>query len=142
LAFFGVFTWAFGATTSTMVSNIIGQGMKEKVPWLIKKIAYLSTAIGIFFFCLLNLFPRIFLSVFAQGNDFISDAIPVVRVVSSALVIMSFSSVWINAVIGTGNSKVSLAIEVITIIAYSIYVYLVLEVFRLSIVIGWMSEWV
>ncbi|MEO5996023.1 MAG: MATE family efflux transporter [Chitinophagaceae bacterium] len=140
--FFGVFTWAFGATTATMVSNIIGQDMKDKVPWLIKKIAYVSTAFGIVFFCLLNLFPGVFLSVFAQSDDFITDAIPVVRVVSSALVIMSFSSVWMNAVIGTGNSKVSLVIETFTVVLYIIYVYFVLEVMQMSIVIGWMSEWV
>ncbi len=139
---FGVFTWAFGATSSTMVSNIIGQGMKDKVPWLIKKIMLISVTIGVGFFCLLNIFPRVFLSVFNQSDDFINDAIPVVRVVSSALVIMSFATVWINAVIGTGSSKVSLAIEVITIIVYSIYVYVVLEVLQLSIVVGWMSEWV
>jgi hypothetical protein len=65
----------------------------------------------------------------------------VVRVVSSALVLMSFSAIWLNAVTGTGNSKVNLLIEFITITAYSLYVYLVLEVFNLSIVIGWMSEW-
>ncbi len=139
---FGVFTWAFGATSSTMVSNIIGQNMKDKVPWLIKKIVLISLTFGLAFFCLLNIFPRVFLSVFNQSDDFIKDAIPVLRVVSSALIIMSFSTVWINAVIGTGNSKISLAIEIITIVVYSIYVYLVLEVLQLSIVIGWMSEWV
>lgn len=139
---FGVFTWAFGATTSTMVSNVIGQGMKDQVPWLIRKIVILSVTIGIAFCVVLNLWPRFFLSVFGQGDDFVTDAIPVVRVVSSALVIMSFSTVWINAVIGTGNSKVSLAIELITIVAYSIYVYTVLEILQLPITIGWMSEWV
>ncbi|MFY9463458.1 MAG: MATE family efflux transporter, partial [Sediminibacterium sp.] len=29
--FFGCFTWAFAATTNTMVSNVIGQGRKEEV---------------------------------------------------------------------------------------------------------------
>jgi Na+-driven multidrug efflux pump len=54
---------------------------------------------------------------------------------------MSFSTIWLNAVTGTGNTKVNLLIEFITIVLYSIYVYLVLEKWRLSITIGWMSEW-
>ena len=63
------------------------------------------------------------------------------RIVSSALVIMSFSTVWLNAVTGTGNSTVTLLIETIAIVLYSIYIYLVLEVYKLPITIGWMSEW-
>ena len=69
-------------------------------------------------------------------------AIPVMRVVSSALVLMSFSIVWLNAVTGTGSSKINLLIEIVTIIVYCIYIYLTLEVYKLSIVIGWLSEWV
>lgn len=138
---FGVVTWAFGATTSTMVSNIIGQGMKEKVPWLINKIMFISVTAGVTFFLALNLFPTVFLSLFNQSDDFIKDAIPVVRVVSVALIIASFAVVWMNAIIGTGNSRVTLIIEIITILFYCTYVYLVLEVFQLPITIGWMSEW-
>jgi putative MATE family efflux protein len=139
--FFGPFVWAFAATTNTMVSNVIGQGMNNRVEELIKKIVRLSTGIAIAVGILLNLFPSVFLSIYGQDADFIQSAIPVVRVVSSALVLMSFSAIWLNAVTGTGNTRINLLIEFITITAYCIYVYLVLEVFQLSIVVGWMSEW-
>jgi Na+-driven multidrug efflux pump len=139
--FFGVFTWAFAATTNTMVSNVIGQGKHDQVIYLIRKIVRISVLISLFVALILNLFPHLFLSIYSQGNEFIEDAIPVVRIVSSALVLMSFSTVWLNAVTGTGNSKITLYIEAVTIILYSIYVYLVLEVFNLPITIGWMSEW-
>ena len=140
--FFGCFTWAFAATTNAMVSNIIGQGMQDKVIFLINKIIRISMGFTIVVFLLLNLFPRLFLSIYGQDEAFIDAAIPVLRVVSSALVMMSFSTVWLNAVTGTGSTKVNLRIEIITIIVYSLYVYLVLEVYNLPIVIGWMSEWV
>jgi MATE family multidrug resistance protein len=139
--FFGVFTWAFAATTNTMVSNVIGQGKKDQVILLINKIMRISISISFCVALLLNLFPRLFLSIYGQGEEFIGDAIPVVRIVSSALILMSFSTVWLNAVTGTGNSKVTLYIETFTIILYCIYVYLVLEVFNLPISVGWMSEW-
>jgi putative MATE family efflux protein len=139
--FFGPFVWAFAATTNTMVSNIIGQGQQDRVIELIKKIVRLSTGSAIAVAILLNLFPSIFLSIYGQERQFIESAIPVVRVVSSALVLMSFSVIWLNAVTGTGNSKVNLMIEFITIVIYCVYVYVVLEVFKLSIVLGWMSEW-
>lgn len=140
--FFGVFTWAFAATANTMVSNIIGQGMQERVIELIKKIAWISFSFILVVFLLLNVVPSLFLSIYGQDREFITAAIPVMRVVSSALVLMSFSTVWLNAVVGTGNSRANLIIELITLVMYGSYIYLTLEVFRLSIVIGWMSEWV
>ena len=139
--FFGVFTWAFAATTNTMVSNVIGQGKIDQVIILIRKIVLISMSISIAVALILNLFPYTFLSIYGQGEEFIEDAIPVVRIVSSALILMSFSTIWLNAVTGTGNSKITLYIELFTIILYCIYVYLVLEIFKLPITIGWMSEW-
>ena len=140
--FFGCFTWAFAATTSTMVSNVIGQGLHERVIELIHKIMKLSLLFSITVAVTVNLFPHIFLSVYGQGEDFIQSAIPVLRVVSGALVLMSVSTIWLNAVTGTGNSKVNLLIEAFTIIIYCIYVYIVLERLQMPITIGWGSEWV
>jgi len=138
---FGAFTWAFASTTNTMVSNIIGQGKKDQVMKLMLKIIRLSMGFAICIALLLNIFPRVWLSVYGQDAGFIEEAIPVVRVVSSALVMMSFATVWLNAVTGTGNTKINLGIEVVTIIFYCIYVYLVLGYFNLPILYGWMSEW-
>jgi Na+-driven multidrug efflux pump len=57
------------------------------------------------------------------------------------MLLMSFATVWLNAVTGTGKSRVTFLIELVTIILYSVYVYAVLEWQHLSIVWGWMSEW-
>ena len=137
----GCFSWAFAATTSAMVSNIIGQGKKELVHDLILKIVKMSTGFAIILAALINIFPVLFLSVFGQNEVFITTAIPVVRVVTIAMVAMSFSVVWMNAVTGTGNSRFTFLIELITLILYCVYVYIVLEKYKLSITYGWMSEW-
>jgi len=139
---FGIFSWAFAATTNAMVSNIIGQKRKDEVIPLIKRIALISFSISATIFVILNVWPTIFLSFYGQGAEFIAEAIPVVRIVSVALLMMSFATVWLNAVTGTGNTMVNLTIEAITIILYSVYVYVVLEVFFLPITWGWGSEWV
>lgn len=139
---FGIFSWAFASTTNTMVSNIIGQGRQEEVIALIKRIAGISFSISSVIFIILNLFPEWFLSFYGQGDAFIQDAIPVVRVVSLALLFMSFATVWLNAVTGTGNTVVNLTIELITIVIYSVYCYIVLEYLNLPITWGWGSEWV
>ncbi|MFN9589803.1 MAG: MATE family efflux transporter, partial [Bacteroidota bacterium] len=135
--FFGCFTWAFAATTNSMVSNVIGQGLMEEVMPLIKRIIFFSLGMSIIVFCLLNLFPTAFLSVYGQGPEFIAAAIPVLRVVSAAMLLMSIGVVWMNAVTGTGNSNMNLITESVAIVLYCVYTYLVLEVWNLPITVGW-----
>ncbi len=140
--FFGCFTWAFAATANSMVSNVIGQNRQEDIPRLIQRIMFWSAGFAIIVCAYLNLFPHSFLSIYGQGEDFIAAAIPVLRVVSGALVLMSISVVWMNAVTGTGNSKMNLLSETAAITFYCIYVYLILEKMQLPIVYGWASEWI
>jgi len=139
---FGIFCWAFASTTNTMVSNIIGQGRTEEVIPLINRIVKLSLGVSAVTFVILNLVPEIFLSFYGQGDEFINEAIPVVRIVSLALMMMSIGTIWLNAVTGTGNSQINLLIELVTIIIYCVYVYVVLEYWNLPITWGWGSEWV
>jgi MATE family multidrug resistance protein len=139
---FGVFTWAFASTTNAMVSNIIGQGMENRVLQLIGNITRLSLSITIVIFILLNAFPGLFLSIYGQDAAFSEAAIPVLRVVSFAIILMSFSVVMLSAVTGTGNTRMNLLIEAITIFIYCFYVYFTLEKWNLSLVVGWISEWV
>lgn len=138
----GIFSWAFAATANTMVSNIIGQNRQDDVLPLVRRIAGLSFGISAVIFVVLNLTPSSFLVFYGQGKDFIAEGIPVVRVVSIALLLMSFSTVWLNSVIGTGKTMVNLAIEAVTIVIYSVYVYVVLEYYQMPITWGWGSEWV
>lgn len=138
---FGCFAWAFAATSNTMVSNILGQHKKSEVIPLVWKITKLSLLFVLIPCLLVNLFPHAFLSVFGQDEAFIQYAIPVLRVVSTALLLMSFGTVWLNAITGTGNTTVNLGIEVITIILYVVYVTLVLHRWHLPITWAWASEW-
>ncbi len=138
--FFGCFTWAFAATTTTMVSNIIGQNLQDKVIELIYKIMRWSFGIAVVVAIIINVFAAEFLSIYGQGAGFLTEGIPVLRIVSIALLLMSVSTIWLSAVTGTGQSKVTLLIEFVAIVIYIIYNYLVLEYYQLPITYGWFSE--
>jgi Na+-driven multidrug efflux pump len=140
--FYGIFIWAFAATSSTMVSNLVGQGLSKRVMILVRRIAMLSAGSTLVVFIPVQLFTREILSIFNNDAAFLTMAIPVLRVVSVAILMMSVSTVCLNAVTGTGNTKINLMIEMITIVMYIVYVYLVMEVYNLSIAWGWGSEWV
>lgn len=140
IGMFGVFSWSFAATSNTIVSNIIGQGRNDEVLPLVRRISGISLGFAAVVFCILNLKPEWFLSFYGRGDDFVAYAIPVVRVVAAALLLMAYSTVWLNAVTGTGNTRVNLGIEVATLIVYCVYVYIVLEYYRMPITVGWASE--
>lgn len=137
----GIVTWAFGSTTNAMVSNIIGQGRQDQVGVLISKILRLSFSSALVMAILINLFPAFLLSMYGQSGEFVEQAIPVARVLSVAILQMSFAVVYLNAVTGSGNSRVSLLIEMFAIVFYCVYIYFALDKFYLSITYGWMSEW-
>ena len=138
--FFGCFTWAFAATTTTMVSNIIGQNMQDKVIELIYKIMRWSFGFAFIVAIMINVFAAQFLSIYGQGEGFLTEGIPVLRIVSIALLFMSVSTIWLSSVTGTGQSKVTLLIEFGAIVIYIIYNYLVLEYYQMPITYGWLSE--
>lgn len=138
--FFGVFNWAFASTSNSMVSNVIGQGRKDAVLQLTNKIMLLSISFAAAACVFLNLYPEVYLSIYGQSQEFIQEGTPVLRLVAAAMLLMSPATVWLNAVTGTGNTRMTFLIELVAIILYCFYVYWVLEVYRLSIFWGWMSE--
>lgn len=137
---FGIFTWGFASTSSAMVSNIIGQNKKEEVLHLIKKIMWLTIAFSASLCLLLNIMPGFFLSIFGQNEVFIADAIPVIRMVSFAIVLMAIATVWLNAVTGTGNTKINLLIEIMAISIYLLYAWSAIKVWHFSLAWAWSVE--
>jgi multidrug resistance protein, MATE family len=137
----GVITWALAATTNMMVSNIIGQGKQQEVWGLLNKLIRVSSGLTLIILLTVNLMPRTVLSIYGQHGAFMELAIPVLRIVSVAMVMHSFSVIFLFAVTGSGNPRITLLIEFFSITMYSIYVYLVLDKYFLPITYGWMSEW-
>ncbi len=140
--FVGIFVWAFASTTNMMVSNLIGQGLQHKVLNAINKIMLLSVTATFIMVGALNVFPAHFLRLFGQTDEFVHDAIPVIRIISIGMLGMSIATVWLNAVTGTGKTKMNLLIELIAVICYLIYIYLVMVRFKLSLTIAWTNEFV
>lgn len=137
----GTITWALAATSNMMVSNIIGQGKPNEVGRLLNKLIRMSSGAMLIVMTLVNIFPRAVLSIYGLDEHFTAMAIPVLRVVSVAMLMHSVSVIFLYAVTGSGNSRITLAIECFAIIMYTVYVYLVLDKYFLSITYGWMSEW-
>ena len=138
--FCGIFIWAFASATNTMVSNTIGQKKEKDVIPLIHRIMRLSFAFSLIVCLFLNLFTRICLEFFGMPEGFVTEAEPVMRIVTAGFLLMSISVVALNAVTGTGDTTINLLAELAAIIIYCIYSYYVIEIKNYSLNIAWASE--
>ena len=136
----GVFVWAFSATCNAMVSNLMGQKREDKVTEAITRIMILSMLLCGVTTLIINIFPNAFFGLFGQGNLFVQEAIPVLRMVTAGLLIMSVGNIWLNGVTGTGKTKVNLAIEIIAISIYLIYTWIVMKVHYTTLAMAWSNE--
>ncbi|HLO55831.1 MAG TPA: MATE family efflux transporter [Saprospiraceae bacterium] len=138
----GVFSWAFGSSANTIISNLIGQGRAEEIFDIIRKMSIISFTGMFVFVSILNIYPSLFLDLYGQGDDFVSSGLGPLRVVSLAMLILCIGVIWLNAVVATGKTKIVFYIELVGIISYLVYVWLVTEKFGLGLEVAWMSEWV
>jgi multidrug resistance protein, MATE family len=138
----GVFVWAFAATSNTMVGNLMGQKREADILPAIKRIMLWSIGFCCIPVAVLNIFPEVFFSLFGQKQEFITEGISVIRMVSLGMILMSIANIWLNGVTGTGKTKMNLAIELVSITMYLLYTYYFMKVNYISLAIAWSNEFV
>jgi putative MATE family efflux protein len=138
----GVFIWAFAGTCNTMVSNLMGQQYYKLVVPAIKRISIWSLSFSIVIVITLNIFPEVFFRLFGQPEVFITEGIPVIRMVSVGILFMSVSNIWLNGVTGTGKTTINLMIEIFAISFYLIYTFYFMKANYVSLAVAWSNEFV
>ncbi len=138
----GVCVWSFSSTCSAMVSNLIGQQKLAEVGTVIKRICTLSFSLCVVFTLLLNIFPQVFFGLFSQDEFFIAEGIPVLRIVSLGMLIMSCANVCLNAITGIGDTRVNVVIEVVAILLYLIYSYYFVSINYQGLATAWSNEFI
>ena len=132
--------WGFSVAANSMVSNVIGQGKKEEVLGLVQKIIKLTLVVSLLMIVVNLIFPVQILSIFTNDIKLINDSMGCLQIVDIALIFFGFAIVSINAVSGTGATKVALYIEIAAIFIYILYAYLMTFVFKGTVEMVWFSE--
>jgi len=134
--------FGFSSATNTLVSNFIGAGNSDKVLPLIRKVIVLSL-ISTAGLLLLNLFiPHQMIGLYTNDVLIINGAISTLHVISFTMFFFAIALILFNGVSGTGNTKTSLLIEVITICIYLVITYYIAIVLKSSLPIVWCSEFI
>jgi Na+-driven multidrug efflux pump len=133
---------ALATTVSTLVSNMIGAGEKEKVMAFMNKVLKITLMIILPLMAITFIFPEMIARIYTSNPDLISASIPTLRVVSVAMVFCGICNILFNTILGTGNTKVAFIFEVITLSFYAAFVYYTAIYLRTKVEIVWMSEFV
>ena len=134
--------WALCSVTSSLVSSAMGEENTESVIPLIIKILKISfvTMLGIILMAVM--IPQTIISVYTNNADLVKATIPSFYIILGALAIFSIMSVLFNGVLGTANTRVSLAIEAVTLSAYLGFTWLIAVHLKLAIEWVWMAEYI
>jgi MATE family multidrug resistance protein len=136
----GVTTWGLANATNSLVSNILGQGRSDEMWSLLSKVLTLSIAFSLVFCAAIIGFPDMFTGIFTNDEAVKELARGPVRITGACLFGMAVSSVLFRAVTGTGATRYSLLLELITLVVYMVYVFILIPVLNVSITMAWTSE--
>jgi putative MATE family efflux protein len=134
--------WGFSSATNTMVSRLIGEGRSASVVPVLKRISLFALFAAVPLIVLNVTFPESLMALALNKNDanLIADCIPTLYVVSSALLFFAVGSVWFSGVSGSGNTKVTLMIEVLTIAFYCLVAWFLGVFLKADVAIIWLTE--
>lgn len=138
----GIAAWALGSTSNSMVSNLIGQQKLDEVVLLVKKVILISFSIAFFLGIFILLFPVAFLQLLTHDPQIIEAGVMPLRIVVLATWTLSVSTVFFNSVLGIGNTRMVMYFEMIAILLYLLYSFIVIEQWRLPLAYAWASEFV
>ncbi len=140
--FLGVPTWGMGNATTTIISQLIGQGKKDEVFMTSLKISAVNLVLNIVVSSIILIAPIYVLSITTTSPSVIADAAELMPLLFGMLLVIAVANIVYYTIVGTGAIGVSLIIQIITVAAYTIYAYWATELQHLSLSYAWCAEYV
>ncbi|MCF0174458.1 MAG: MATE family efflux transporter [Bacteroidaceae bacterium] len=137
-----MFTEAFASASTTLVSNMIGEGRSDEVHLLAKRILKLTYLVVGVVLIIPLCFPMTVARVFTDIPQLAADTASLIYIISLCYIVTIPGSILWNVTMGTGNVKTTLALELIALVAYLVYCVLAMRVFVLPLSLCWLADYV
>lgn len=133
---------ALATTANTLVSNTMGMKKISEVIPLIKRICLLSLIIVVVMGLITLSASKFWISLIASDKDLnlITETVMPLLVLVTALPICSIGTVVFNAISGTGNTRMALILELITMFIYVSYMWKIVIIDKSSVALCWTTE--
>lgn len=140
LAFVPIF--GFGATTKTYIAQYMDQKDRKLIPQTIKRIQVMIMLFLIIVFHGALFYPEELIRLINPKEAYISDSADVLRIVFGSILIFGFTTPYFQTINGSGNTRVTMIIEISAIIIYLIFAYLFIKVWNWNIYPVWTVEYI
>ncbi len=134
--------WGFTSTTNAFVSQLIGAGREQQLKQLLKRVLTLCLSLVGLLAVLCLAFSTSIMGIYTNDTALIVQALPTMRVVALASFSQAMGFVLLNAVSGTGRTRVSLTIEMLTLVVYMGYAYITTVGLHLTLPVVWCCEFI
>ncbi|NPA34144.1 MAG: hypothetical protein GXO48_04345, partial [Chlorobi bacterium] len=140
LQMMGIITWALTPVTQTVISNLLGQGRYLQVMQTTLKIASFSFSVMLVIISVFNLFPELLWKIYTDNPKIIQQGLQLSLPISTIMLIFSVSTIFFNALAGTGKTTFTWLSEIVAVLLYVSYAWFTIFVINASIKIVWFSE--
>ncbi len=137
---FFVIVNSFATTTISLVSNLLGARQTDKVMPTCRQVIVLDYAIGIPMILLASLFSDNLLQLFTNDIAVVHTAFYPFCVMLSTFIISVPAYTYCNTVIGTGNTKIAFIFQMINIVIYLSYLFMLSRSSSIPLAMYWTAE--
>ena len=131
---------AFASTGSTLVSNLIGHGNNDGVIALTRKVLKFTYMVILPLLVVISLMPEPFIMIYTDIAELVPASVPSLWVLCASYLLSIPAIVYFQAVSGTGNAKSAFALELVALLVYVVYCYVVIELMRSDVAVCWTAE--
>lgn len=133
-------TDSFSESVCSMVSNLIGQQKVQQLTLLIRRTIILSYATVFPMLILTLLFPEYILAIFTTDVEMVAASINSLMVIVLAVLIAVPGEAYYSAIVGTGDTRAVLIIQIIITFFMLTFAYIAAFVLQLELEYIWLAE--
>ena len=131
---------AFGSTTSSLVSNLMGAGQARYVLGTCGRTVRMCYAVVVPIMLLMMILPQTILRLYTDNVSLIEASVPALWVMVSSYLVNIPCFIIFNTVSGTGNTRSALAMELGALVVYALYVVWIILKLRVDVALCWTAE--
>lgn len=134
--------WGFSSTTKTYISQYLGNKSLDAIKTIHRRIQLLTVVflVGLFHGALL--YPEFLVRLINPDAAYTQGTAELLQFISGSILIYGIASVYFQTISGSGNTKATFYIEVISVAIYLFSAYLFIKVFHWDIYWVWTVEYV
>lgn len=132
--------WSLASVANALTSQLIGKGKSDEVGALLRRIIRMNLSVILLLVAICMVIPTPIVSLFTDDAMLASASVPTLYVICFASLTHCVAIVLFEAASGTGNTLTAFLMELLVLVFYVSYIFLVINVLNVSIEVVWGAE--